>query len=356
MTSIRFKQVSKRFGATVAVDNVTLDIAAGELFFLLGPSGCGKTTLLRMLAGFVQPDQGDIFFGDQRINDLPPRSRNAGMVFQAYALWPHMSVAKNVAYGLHVRGLPRAEVAQRVEKALKLVRLEGLGERRPNQLSGGQQQRVALARALVIEPRVLLLDEPLSNLDARLRDEMREEIRRLHQETSLTMVYVTHDQKEALTLADRLAVLHQGRLIQTGPPQEVYSRPATRFVAGFLGDSNFVPGTVQSQSATEMVVETALGPLVGVAPSKQPAKGTSVICSIRPHVFTFDTGDSGINRIAAKVQQVTFLGELLQLRVLAGEVTLEVVSLPHLAGRLRAGDAVALTVSPDQVVILQETL
>jgi iron(III) transport system ATP-binding protein len=355
MTSIRFKQVCKRFGATVAVDNVTLDIPAGELFFLLGPSGCGKTTLLRMLAGFVQPDQGDVYFGDQRINDLPPRSRNASMVFQAYALWPHMSVAKNVAYGLHVRGVPRAEVIQRVEKALKLVRLEGLGERRPNQLSGGQQQRVALARALVIEPQVLLLDEPLSNLDARLRDEMREEIRRLHQETGLTMVYVTHDQKEALTLADRLALLQQGRLIQTGPPQEVYSRPATRFVAGFLGDSNFVPGTVQSHTATETVVDTPLGPLVGIASANPPAKWASVVCSIRPHALTLDAGSAAANSIAAKVQQVTFLGELLQLRVLAGEVSLEVVSLPHLAGRLRAGDAVGLSVPSDQVVILQDT-
>src|SRR5438105_8063611 len=186
-----------------------------------------------MLAGFVQPDAGNISFGDQQVTHLPARARDAGMVFQTYALWPHMTVADNVAYGLKVRGLKRAAIAGRVEHGLKLVRMEGMGERRPNQLSGGQQQRVALARALVIEPRVFLLDEPLSNLDARLRDEMREEIRRLHKETGLTMVYVTHDQKGALTLADRLAVMQQGRLVQVGAPLDVYNRPATRFVAGF---------------------------------------------------------------------------------------------------------------------------
>jgi iron(III) transport system ATP-binding protein len=183
MTPIRIEHVRKSFGAAVAVDDVTLTITAGELFFLLGPSGCGKTTLLRILAGFVQPDKGEVYFGDQRITHLPPRARDAGMVFQAYALWPHMTVADNVAYGLRVRGLRRADVAQRVEKALQMVRMAPFAARRPSQLSGGQQQRVALARALVIEPRVVLLDEPLSNLDARLRDEMREEIRRLHEAT-----------------------------------------------------------------------------------------------------------------------------------------------------------------------------
>src|SRR5438874_723411 len=212
MTPILIQDVSKHFGTAVAVDRVSLQIAPGEMFFLLGPSGCGKTTLLRILAGFVQPDSGDVFFGDERITDLPPRDRDAALVFQTYALWPHMTVARNVAYGLHVRGKGRKEIDERVRQALKMVRMEGYADRRPTQLSGGQQQRVALARALVIEPRVVLLDEPLSNLDARLRDEMREEIRRLHRETGLTMVYVTHDQKEALTLADGLAVMRAGRL------------------------------------------------------------------------------------------------------------------------------------------------
>lgn len=354
MTSIRIQDVSKRFGAVVAIDHVTLEIGAGEMFFLLGPSGCGKTTLLRMLAGFVQLDEGDIFFGTERITQLPPRLRDAGMVFQTYALWPHMSVAKNVAYGLHVRGLGKKDTDKRVEQALKLVRMEGFGERRPTQLSGGQQQRVALARALVIQPRVLLLDEPLSNLDARLRDEMREEIRRLHHETGLTMVYVTHDQKEALALAGRLAVMDKGKLVQVGSPIEVYQRPASRFVAGFLGDSNFIPGTLRS--GTEPVtVDTEIGPLVGV-PVAGPASAGPIVCSIRPQALTVANGDaSGPNRIGAVVESTAFFGEVVHVRVLAtGKVPLLVVSLPHAAGRLKAGDAVTLTVPPEQVVLIRE--
>src|SRR5262245_14720823 len=303
MTSIRIQDVTKHFGATVAVDRVTLEIAAGEMFFMLGPSGCGKTTLLRMLAGFVEPQTGDIFFGDQRITDLPPRLRDAGMVFQTYALWPHMSVAKNVAYGLHVRGLARQEVDRRVEQALKLVRMEGFGERRPTQLSGGQQQRVALARALVIQPRVLLLDEPLSNLDARLRDEMREEIRRLHRETGLTMVYVTHDQKEALALADRLAVMDRGQLVQVGRPAEVYHRPVSRFVAGFLGDANFLRGTVRTVDGSSCTIETAVGNLVTT--TSPPIKaGAAVLCSIRPQAWKLDAHGGASNSIAGKVEQI----------------------------------------------------
>jgi iron(III) transport system ATP-binding protein len=355
LTPIVIKELTKHFGATPSVSHVSLEIAAGELFFLLGPSGCGKTTLLRMLAGFVPPDAGQVFFGDKRVTDLPPRSRDAGMVFQTYALWPHLTVAANVAYGLQVRGRTRREIAERVERILKMVRLEGLSDRRPSQLSGGQQQRVALARALVVEPRVLLLDEPLSNLDARLRDEMREEIRRLHQETRLTTVYVTHDQKEALTLADRLAVMDRGELVQVGRPQDVYNRPVSRFVAGFLGDSNFIPGTVQSFDHKVCTVETAVGPLAAACLKDSPARGSRVICSIRPHALSL--GGTGGNQLTGQVQQVTYLGELLHLRVqAAGNMLLEVHSLPQGADRLRPGDAVVLTVPPQDVVILQDSL
>jgi iron(III) transport system ATP-binding protein len=347
--------LTKRYGSAVAVDHVTLDIGAGELFFLLGPSGCGKTTLLRMLAGFVVPDSGELFFGSERITAVPPRSRDAGLVFQTYALWPHMTVTENVAYGLRVRGLPRPEIARRVEQALKMVRLEGLGERRPTQLSGGQQQRVALARALVIEPRVLLLDEPLSNLDARLRDEMREEIRRLHQETGLTMVYVTHDQKEALALANRLAVMEHGRLIQVGTPRDVYDRPASRFVANFLGDSNFVPGTVRSLEGDTCVVDTALGALHGVLAQRQPVPGAVVTCSIRPHALALSAPAESPNHFEAKVRRVSFLGEVLHVDVVAGgDTELDVVSLPHLGGRLQPGESVSITVPAEQVVVLLE--
>ncbi|TMQ32050.1 MAG: ABC transporter ATP-binding protein [Planctomycetota bacterium] len=355
MTPIRIENVSKFFGKTPAVDGVSLDIAAGELFFLLGPSGCGKTTLLRILAGFIQPDAGEVYFADKAVTHLRPQDRDAGMVFQTYALWPHMTVAGNVAYGLHVRGVRRQEVATRVGEALKLVRMDGFEERRPTQLSGGQQQRVALARALVIRPQVLLLDEPLSNLDARLRDEMREEIRRLHEQTKLTMVYVTHDQKEALTLADRLAVMERGRLVQVGKPQEVYNRPLNRFVAGFLGDSNFVVGTVREYAGGRCLVETALGTLAGM-PAQAAAAGQQVVCSIRPHALALGQHGTGANQITGKVQQVSYLGEVLHVKVAAGgDTLLDVVSLAHLAGQLRAGDPVSLSVPEDQVVILPDT-
>jgi iron(III) transport system ATP-binding protein len=348
MTAIRIENLRKSFGSTPAVDGVSLHVVSGELFFLLGPSGCGKTTLLRMLAGFVEPDAGSVHFGERDVTRLPPRLRGAGMVFQTYALWPHMSVAKNVAYGLQVRGVGKAEVAKRVDAALHLVRLDGLGERKPNQLSGGQQQRVALARALVVEPQVLLLDEPLSNLDARLRDEMREEIRRLHAATGLTMVYVTHDQKEALTLAGRLAVMDRGRIAQVGTPAEVYGKPANRFVAGFLGDCNFLAGTVRDGNT----VDTAVGPLS--ASTSGFASGTKVVCSVRPQSFTIND-PVAVNPIAATVKEVLFLGDVVQLRVsTASGPELSAVALPRLAGGLQTGADVALSVDPTNVVLLRD--
>ena len=356
MTTIRIDKVSKSFGPTRAVDDVSLTIASGELFFLLGPSGCGKTTLLRMLAGFVTPDAGDLYFDDQRMNDLPPRLRNSGLVFQSYALWPHRTVAGNVAYGLEVRRMARGEIQQKVQAALKLVRLEGLGDRRVTQLSGGQQQRVALARALVIQPRVLLLDEPLSNLDARLRVEMREEIHRIHRETGLTMVYVTHDQKEALSLADRIAVMQQGRLAQLGPPQEVYARPASRFVADFLGDSNFIRGVVGKLEETgHCVADTQLGPLQGICPAANISTGDRVLCSIRPEALRLDSGSNGVNRITATVERIAFLGEVMYVHLLAaGETRLLALSLPGRHAVWQAGAQVTVAMEPEQVVIMAE--
>jgi iron(III) transport system ATP-binding protein len=352
MTPIRIEGVTKRFDGTLALDGVSLEVGAGEMFFLLGPSGCGKTTLLRVLAGFVAPDAGEVFFGDQKITPLPPRARDAGMVFQTYALWPHLNVARNVAYGLEVRGVAKAEIARRVEQALKLVRLDTFGERKPAQLSGGQQQRVALARALVIEPRVLLLDEPLSNLDARLRDEMREEIRRLHEETRLTMVYVTHDQKEALALADRIAVMDKGRPMQVGPPREVYSRPATRFVAGFLGDCNFIPGKLRSLDGDTCTVETPLGALVGL-PGKELGVGNDVTCVLRPQDLAIGTSAAS-NRFTAAVEQVAFFGELIHVRLRAdGGTGLLLVNVPQTAGQLQTGARIDIAVAPERVVILK---
>src|SRR6059058_5957216 len=245
---VSIRNLIKRFGKTAVLQDISLEIASQELFFLLGPSGCGKTTLLRLIAGFYQPDAGQLFFGDKPMSGVPPHRRNAGMVFQNYALWPHLTVAENVAYGLEVRAVSASEKKQRVAEALGIVQMEKYADRAPNELSGGQQQRVALARALVIKPDVLLLDEPLSNLDARLRLEMREEIRRIHAQTKITTIYVTHDQKEALSLADRIAVMRQGQIEQIGAPRSLYRAPANRFVADFIGETNWLPAEVLGQS------------------------------------------------------------------------------------------------------------
>ncbi|HXE52100.1 MAG TPA: ABC transporter ATP-binding protein, partial [Tepidisphaeraceae bacterium] len=231
MISIRIERLSKRFGDTIALDDINLSVAAGELFFLLGPSGCGKSTLLRLIAGLYQPTSGRIFFNHRDVTPLPTEQRNAVMVFQSYALWPHMTVRENIQFGLNVRGLSRQQQTQRASEALRLVQLEPLAGRKPNQLSGGQQQRVALARALAVRPDCLLLDEPLSNLDAKLRHEMRSEIRRICKEQGLTTIYVTHDQAEALSVADRIAVMEAGRVVQVGAPADLYQNPRSSFVA-----------------------------------------------------------------------------------------------------------------------------
>ncbi len=291
MLSVTFDNVTKRFDKTVAVSELSLEIKPGELFFMLGPSGCGKTTCLRMVAGFAQPDGGTLRFGERVMNNVAPHQRNAGMVFQNYALWPHLTVQGNVEYGLRVRKIDTASREKRVNEALEMVRLNNLGNRYPSQLSGGQQQRVALARALVIRPDVLLLDEPLSNLDAQLRLEMRREIKRLHEETGTTALYVTHDQEEALSIADRIAVLRDGVLQQVGTPRELYRAPATRFVAEFIGETNFLPGLIESADAQFLQVSTPAGILRAAKPEGDFAKGQNVWCSIRPEAWRVATGE-----------------------------------------------------------------
>jgi putative spermidine/putrescine transport system ATP-binding protein len=239
--ALQLARLTRRFGATTAVDGIDLSVAPGEFVTLLGPSGCGKTTTLNMIAGFIQPDAGEIRLQGRAVQGLPPFRRDLGLVFQDYALFPHMTVAENVAFGLRMRRTSRADTAQRVAEALAMVQLAGLGERRPAQLSGGQRQRVALARALVIRPAMLLLDEPLSNLDLKLREEMRVEISALQRRLGIATVFVTHDQDEALTMSDRIAVMRAGRIEQVGTPADIYERPATRFVAGFIGSANLLP-------------------------------------------------------------------------------------------------------------------
>ena len=380
-TTITLKGLTKTFpgsapGAggvpTTAVDHVDLRIESGELFFLLGPSGCGKTTMLRMIAGFIEPTGGQILFQSalpsgeapegsatslpRDVTYLPPNKRNTGMVFQSYALWPHMTVAQNVAFGLNIRKVPAAERDRRVADALKMVRMEQYGARKPNQLSGGQQQRVALARALVIRPDVLLLDEPLSNLDAKLRLELRSEIRRICKQAGpsggITTIYVTHDQKEALSIADRVAIVNQGKIVQMGAPAELYRRPRSRFVAEFLGETNFVPGQIVGEEHGKTVVQTALGKLVSATVSPDVVSGTrEVVCSIRPEALRVNAPD-GMNSIPGTVAESVYLGETAQLEVeAAGGVRLRVAALnPGTVSR--AGERVMLGVSAEDVVVV----
>jgi iron(III) transport system ATP-binding protein len=356
MISIRIQKLSKRFGAVTALHDLDLVIEPGELFFLLGPSGCGKTTLLRCMAGFYIPESGKIFFGDEDVTQLAPHKRNTGMMFQSYALWPHMTVAENVAFGLEERKLPRAEITTKVGEALESVHMGAYASRKPNQLSGGQQQRVALARALVIRPRCLLLDEPLSNLDARLRLEMRTEIRRICKEFRLTTVYVTHDQKEALSVSDRMAVMEGGHIKQLGTPQEIYRRPTTRTVADFIGETNFIKGTLKGVSQGRATVTTDMGEFQGVFgdASFQPAVGSEVTLSVRPECFTISPGQPGVNAVRGRIGKSVYLGENAQYDFVSGASTLKILELnPRFVDGSGAADVFA-SAQPDDVVVLKD--
>ena len=330
MSSLSLQGLRRVYGATVAVDRVDLEMAQGELVALLGPSGCGKTTTLRMVAGFVAPSAGKVVIGGKDVSRAPAYARDTGMVFQGYALFPHMSVAENVGFGLEMRGVARAERAGRVAEALRLVRLEGLGERRPAQLSGGQQQRVALARALVVNPSVFLLDEPLSNLDARLRAEVRVEIRALQQRLGLTTLFVTHDQEEALTMADRLVVMDRGRVRQVGPPEEVYERPADLFVAGFLGRCNIFRGASEGG-----VFRSA-----GVALPAPAGVGRAALV-VRPERVAI-----GAEGLMGRVSLITYLGGLTDWHVETDAGTVLVTrptpAADHALRRVAVGDVVGV--------------
>ncbi len=366
-TAIDIQGLVKRYApaSPPAVDGVSLVVQPGELFFLLGPSGCGKTTLLRMIAGFIDPTEGTIAFTDDKggrrdVTHLPPNKRNTGMVFQSYALWPHMSVFDNVAFGLSVRKVDKAETQRRVMEALGMVQMESLAQRKPNALSGGQQQRVALARALVIRPDVLLLDEPLSNLDAKLRTELRSEIRRICKQAGITGVYVTHDQKEALSMADRCAVMRSGRIVQIGTPHELYHRPASRFVAEFLGETNFIDATLVESSAAGARVTTGAGELVSAHPAPQGVvPGAPLTLSLRPEALRLSWGAASgpsPNTLSGQVVDSIYLGEIAQHAVdLASggaSTRVKVAQLNPGPTLATAGSAASVTVAPGDVVLL----
>ncbi|RPJ77368.1 MAG: ABC transporter ATP-binding protein [Desulfobacteraceae bacterium] len=314
--NIRLTDLVKRFGALEAVSHVSLDIKDGELFTLLGPSGCGKTTILRLIGGFHKPDCGEIYFGDRDVSAIPPYERHIGMVFQNYALWPHMTIFDNVAYGLKIKKTSSAEVAQRVNGALSQVKLTGLEKRYPGQLSGGQQQRVALARALVLNPDVLLLDEPLSNLDAKIRQQVRAEIRKLQKELAITAIYVTHDQEEALTLSDRIAVLDHGKLQQIGSPRDLYERPGNLFVADFIGINNLIAGEVKEirEAKGWVAVETRFG-LLKCLNDGRLRPGNHCKVSVRPEVASICNAaeaSDDMNLIAGKVSFASYIGNAIR--------------------------------------------
>ncbi len=346
---ITIQGLTKSFGTTAVLKGVSLEVADSELFFLLGPSGCGKTTLLRILAGFHRPDAGELLFGARRMDEVPPHQRNVGMVFQNFALWPHMTVGQNVAYGLDVRGVDSAEKKHRVQEALETVRMVGLSDRTPDQLSGGQQQRVALARALVIRPDVLLLDEPLSNLDARLRSELRDEIRRIHGETRITTLYVTHDQEEALSLADRMAVMRDGRVEQTGDPRSVYRRPVNRFVADTLGETNWVEGEVETATEQGLVVRSRLGRF-DVLPKPGLIPGAAVWLGARPGSVRI--GPATGNAFACRLRQVSFLGGAEALVLSAADGVSVKATVPSLSGVPAIGTDLVASVRPEDLLVL----
>src|SRR5262245_3247325 len=311
MPGITLSGLTKRYGDVGAVQGLDLEVAPGELVALLGPSGCGKTTTLRLVAGFLDPDAGEILVGGRRLSAprsvVPPERRRMAMIFQSYALWPHMTVAQNVGYGLRFKGLPRADRDRKVAEILRVVQLAGYESRYPGQLSGGQQQRVAVARALVVEPEILLLDEPLSNLDANLREEMRFEIRRLHEAFGITTLYVTHDQAEAMVISDRVAVLHRGRVAQVGRVADLFERPRTRFVAEFIGKTNVVEAVGE---APGVVARDGLQLRVGGAPV---ARGARVSLSIRPHALALlgegEPAPPAENLLVGRVERATYLGD-----------------------------------------------
>jgi iron(III) transport system ATP-binding protein len=354
---LTLEHVSKKFpgrgqeGIVSAVEDVSLEIGNGEFFTFLGPSGCGKTTTLRLIAGFEFPTSGHITLDGRRLDDVPPNKRDMAMVFQSYAIFPHLNVFENIAYGLRIKRFANDAIARKVEEVMALTKLTGLENRMPNQMSGGQQQRVALARSLVVEPKVLLFDEPLSNLDAKLREEMRFEIRDLQRRLSITSIYVTHDQEEALALSDRIAVMNKGRLAQLGTPEEIYERPHSKFVADFIGLANFLTGRVLSVQDERARVQVGERQLM-VTSAVNAAPGQPALIFIRPSDVKLVNGAVTDNVLEGQVAKATYLGEKFDYRVQLGEAELRVQT--DEPTRYRPGDHVRLLLPAEHARLISE--
>lgn len=348
MATLRIANLVKRYGSAVVIDDLSLEVEDGEFLTLLGPSGCGKTTTLRAIAGLVEIDSGEIYFGSRPMKDVPPHKRSTAMVFQSYALFPHMKVRDNIAFGLQMRKVPEKEQHDKVEQVMALVGLEGLGERRPRELSGGQQQRVALARAVVTQPDILLFDEPLSNLDAKLRERLRIEIRELQRRLKITSIYVTHDQAEALVMSDRIAVMNQGRIEQHGDPFSIYRHPLNSFTAEFIGQANILKAKVLEARPQESVLDTPIGKLISNTRINHGA--TEVMLSWRPEdMVPFEQNIR--NRIPCRVTRSIFMGNLTDLHVQVNDVALRVQVPGH--SQWQAGNEIVLGLPEDRIQVLQ---
>lgn len=347
---VELREVTKRFSNVVAVDRVSLRVEKGEIFSILGPSGCGKTTTLRLIGGFETPDEGEILLDGKLVNDLPPYKRDCSIVFQRLALFPHMTVEENIAFGLEQRRVPKGEIKKKIEEMLDLVKLSGLERRRPDQLSGGQQQRVALARSLVIQPKVLLLDEPLASLDRKLRKEMQVELKQIQREVGITFLYITHDQKEALAISDRIGVMKEGKLVQIGSPDEIYERPRTRFVADFMGAPNIFSGKVVAIDERKIQIKTGSGLLIKVPSDREIVAGRDLSIAIRPErirILPEGSQEEGDNQFRGKITTVTYQGDFMELEILLLQGDRVVVHLPIRLGQsqalqLKEGDEVSI--------------
>ncbi len=354
--TVELESVTKVFGNVVAVDNITLRIRDGEFYSLLGPSGCGKTTTLRVVAGFEMPTRGEVRIHGKPMGSTPAFKRPVNTVFQNYALFPHMTVGKNIAFGLEMKKIPKDGIRQRVEEVLEMVRLPGFAERKPNQLSGGQQQRVALARALVNRPEVLLLDEPLGALDLKLRKAMQLELKQLQQEVGITFIYVTHDQEEALTMSDRIAVMHQGRVFQEGTPVEIYERPRSRFVADFIGETNFLEGLVDALDGERATVLVDGQLSVTATVGEEVHRGQSVSVAVRPEKISLAAAGSG--GYAGRINELIYIGTDTRYRVQLTERSSLMVREQNVAFEehriFRQGDQVVVRWDPANALVLAE--